>query len=160
MEPLRPELFTPEAFPVFSLTIDGAHYYGTPVFGVPGFKLGRSNHLRERVDPDNIDREPNARDEAVLRGLAEKYFPDAAGATQAMKVCMFTNSPDGHFIIGRLPDAPQVVVAAGFSGHGFKFASVIGEVLAELTVDSATRHDIGMFRLARFNNGTRPRSSS
>lgn len=160
MEPLRPELFTPEAFPVFSLTIEGAHYYGTPVFGAPGFKLGRSNHLREQVDPDHIDREPNARDEAVLRGLAEKYFPDAAGATLAMKVCMFTNSPDEHFIIDRLPDAPQVAVAAGFSGHGFKFASVIGEILAELALDGATRHEVGMFRLARFKDATRPRASA
>ncbi len=150
MDPRRPELFTPGRFPVFSLTIEDAHYYGTPVFGVPGFKLGRSRHLREQVDPDTIDRQPNARDEAILRELAEQYFPDAAGPTCDMKVCMFTNSPDGHFIVDRLPDAPEVVVAAGFSGHGFKFASVIGEVLADLALDGATRHDIGMFRLARF----------
>ena len=151
IETLRPEYFTPDRFPVFNLTVDEGKFYGFPEFGIPGFKLGKYHHLEENVDPDTIDREPNARDEAVLRGFTEKYFPDAAGATSSMKVCMFTNSPDEHFIIDRLPDSPQVVVAAGFSGHGFKFSSVVGEVLADLAMDGATRHDIGMFKLARFD---------
>ena len=151
IETLRPEYFTPGAFPVFNLIVDEGNFYGFPEFGIPGFKLGRYHHLEENVDPDHIDREPNAEDEALLRGFTEKYFPDAAGATSSMKVCMFTNSPDEHFIIDRLPDSPQVVVAAGFSGHGFKFSSVVGEILADLAVDGATIHDIDMFRLGRFD---------
>lgn len=151
IETLRPEYFTPEAFPVFNLIVDEGNFYGFPEFGIPGFKLGRYHHLEENVDPDDIDREPNAADEALLRGFTQKYFPDAAGATSSMKVCMFTNSPDEHFIIDRLPDSPQVVIAAGFSGHGFKFSSVVGEILADLAVDGATSHDIDMFRLARFD---------
>ncbi len=151
IETVRPEYFTPDNFPVFNLTVDEGKFYGFPEFGIPGFKLGKYHHLEENVDPDAIDREPNAQDEAVLRDFTEKYFPDAAGATSSMKVCMFTNSPDEHFIIDRLPDSPQVVVAAGFSGHGFKFSSVVGEVLADLAIDGATSHDIGMFRLARFD---------
>lgn len=151
IETLRPELFTPANFPVFNLTVDEGKFYGFPEFGIPGFKLGKYHHLEENVDPDTIDREPNARDEAVLRDFTEKYFPDAAGATSSMKVCMFTNSPDEHFIIDRMPDSPQVVVAAGFSGHGYKFSSVVGEILTDLAVDGATRHDIGMFKLARFD---------
>ena len=151
IETLRPEYFTPGAFPVFNLIVDEGNFYGFPEFGIPGFKLGRYHHLEENVDPDDIDREPNAEDEALLRGFTEKYFPDAAGATSSMKVCMFTNSPDEHFIIDRLPDSPQVVVAAGFSGHGFKFSSVVGEILADLAVDGATIHDIDMFRLGRFD---------
>ena len=150
-ETLMPEFFTPEAFPVFNLMVDEGNFYGFPEFGIPGFKLGRFHHLEENVDPDEIDRDPNARDEALLRDFTEKYFPDAAGATSSMKVCMFTNSPDEHFIIDTLPDSPQVVVAAGFSGHGFKFSSVVGEILADLAVDGETRHDIGMFKLARFD---------
>jgi sarcosine oxidase len=63
---------------------------------------------------------------------------------------MFTNSPDEHFILDVLPDRPQVTLAAGFSGHGFKFCSVVGEIMAELALDGGTRHDIGLFRLARF----------
>ena len=151
IETLRPEHFTPERFPVFNLTVDEGKFYGFPEFCIPGFKLGKYHHLEENVNPDTIDREPNARDEAVLRDFTEKYFPDAAGATSSMKVCMFTNSPDEHFIIDRMPDSPQVVVAAGFSGHGYKFSSVVGEILADLAVDGATSHDIGMFSLARFD---------
>lgn len=150
IETLRPEYFTPEAFPVFNLMVDEGNFYGFPEFGIPGFKLGRYHHLEENVDPDQIDREPNIEDEALLRGFTERYFPDAAGATSSMKVCMFTNSPDEHFIIDQLPDYPQVVVAAGFSGHGFKFSSVVGEVLADLAVYGETNHDINMFRLSRF----------
>ena len=68
-----------------------------------------------------------------------------------MKVCMFTNSPDEHFIIDNMPGSPQVVVAAGFSGHGYKFSSVLGEILTDLAIDGGTAHDIGMFKLARFD---------
>ena len=150
-ETLRPEHFTPSNFPVFNITVDEGNFYGFPEFGIPGFKLGRYHHLEEKVDPDAIDRAPNADDEALLRGFTEKYFPDAGGATSSMKVCMFTNSPDEHFIIDRLPESPQVVIAAGFSGHGFKFASVVGEILSDLAIDGETGHDIGMFRLARFD---------
>ena len=150
-ETLRPEFFTPETFPVFNLMVDEGNFYGFPEFGIPGFKLGRYHHLEEIVDPDEIDRNPNEQDEALLRDFTEKYFPNAAGETSSMKVCMFTNSPDEHFIIDCLPESPQVVVAAGFSGHGFKFSSVVGEILADLAVDGATKHDIGMFRVSRFD---------
>ena len=150
-ETLTPEYFTPEAFPVFNLMVDEGNFYGFPEFGIPGFKLGRYHHLEEIVDPDEIDREPNVQDEALLRDFTEKYFPDATGETSSMKVCMFTNSPDEHFIIDRLRESPQVVAAAGFSGHGFKFSSVVGEILADLAVDGATKHDIGMFKLSRFD---------
>ena len=150
-EILRPEHFTPDVFPVFNLVVDEGQFYGFPEFGIPGFKLGKYHHLEENVDPDTIDREPNVQDESVLRDFTEEYFPGAAGATASMKVCMFTNSPDEHFIIDCLPDAPQVVVAAGFSGHGFKFSSVVGEILSDLAIDGATSHDIEMFRLARFD---------
>ncbi len=150
-ETLRPELFTPDNFPVFNLVVDEGQFYGFPEFGVPGFKLGKYHHLEENVDPDTINRQPNPQDEAVLLDFTEKYFPGAAGATSSMKVCMFTNSPDEHFIIDRLPDSPNVAVAAGFSGHGYKFSSVVGEILTDLTVDGETSHDIGMFRLSRFD---------
>jgi sarcosine oxidase len=68
----------------------------------------------------------------------------------ALKTCMFTNSPDEHFILDVLPSDPRVSVAAGFSGHGFKFCSVVGEIMADLALAGETRHDIGLFRLSRF----------
>jgi sarcosine oxidase len=118
---------------------------------VPGFKFGRYHHLREPIDPDDPDRTAGPEDEAVLRAFATRYFPDGAGPTVMLKACIFTNSPDEHFIIDRLPDAPQVSLAAGFSGHGYKFCSVVGEIMADLAMRGETGHDIGLFRLDRFD---------
>src|SRR5437762_148002 len=112
--------------------------------------LGAEVHARERVHPDQLQREPTSRDEAVLRTFAERYFPDGAGPTMALKTCLFTNSPDEHFVVDLHPQYPQVVVASPCSGHGFKFASVMGEILADLATGGQTRHDISLFRLARF----------
>ena len=149
-QPLRPELFTPARLPVFNLALDGEHFYGFPVFGVPGFKVGRYDHFGQGGDPDAISREPTPEDEAPLRAFAERYVPAGAGPTLALKTCLFEPSPDEHFLIGRHPDADNAVVGAGFSGHGFKFCSVVGEILADLALDGATRHDIEFLRLTRF----------
>jgi sarcosine oxidase len=67
----------------------------------------------------------------------------------ALKTCLFTNSPDEHFIIGVHPEIPEVIVAAGFSGHGFKFCSVVGEIMADLALKGETRHGIELFMVAR-----------
>ena len=150
LQPTRPELFEPGRMPVFNLALDGEHFYGFPAHGIPGFKLGRYDHFGSGGDPDTIAREPTIEDEAPLRAFAERYFPDGAGPTVALKTCLFEPSPDEHFLIDRHPDAPSAVVAAGFSGHGYKFCSVVGEILADLALDGSTRHDIGLFRLDRF----------
>jgi sarcosine oxidase len=147
-QPIVPAEFTPATFPVFNLLVPEGRYYGFPVHGVPGFKIGRYHHLEEMVDPDDFEREPNARDEAVLREVTAKYFPDAAGETVGLRACMFTNTPDEHFIIDRLPGSPNVVVASPCSGHGFKFASVIGEIIADLVQRDETSLDIGLLRFA------------
>ena len=149
-QPLRPELFTPEAFPVFGLESDEGRFYGFPVAVVPGFKIGKFNHLSEKADPDDLDRECHPRDEQVLREFTERYMPDAAGPTMALKACMFTNTPDEHFVIGKHADHSNVSVAAGFSGHGFKFASVVGEILADLVTEGETAHDISLLDPRRF----------
>ena len=149
-QPRKPESFRLGAFPVFNMEAPEGRFYGFPVYGIPGFKLGKYHHRGEQVDaPERMDRECHPEDEDVLREGIRRYFPDADGPTMAMKACMFTNSPDEHFIIDRLPDNPQVAIAAGFSGHGFKFASVIGEIMTELAVDGATRLDTSLFRLDR-----------
>jgi sarcosine oxidase len=150
LETLRPELFTPERFPVFSLIVEEGRYYGFPEFGIPGFKLGRYHHLEEQGDPDLLDREPAQRDEDVLRVLAERYFPDGAGRTLTMKACLFENTPDEHFLLGLHPEHEQVVVAGGGSGHGFKFASVAGEIVAGLVAGESPRLDVGLLDPQRF----------
>jgi sarcosine oxidase len=150
LQPSRPEVFTPERMPVFNVRIDGEHFYGFPAHGIPGFKLGRYDHFGLGGDPDDISREPTLADEAPLRAFAERYFPAGAGPTLALKTCLFEPSPDEHFLVDRHPGCDRAVVAAGFSGHGFKFCPVIGEILADLAVDGTTRHDIALFRLDRF----------
>jgi sarcosine oxidase len=150
LQPTRPELFEPERFPVFVLDVEEGSHYGFPLHDVPGFKFGRFHHLREPMDPDDPDRSTRPDDEAILRAFAARYFPDGAGPTLMLKACIFTNSPDEHFLIDRLPETPQVSVAAGFSGHGYKFCSVVGEVMADLAMHGETGHDIGLFRLDRF----------
>lgn len=148
-QPRRAELFTPGRFPVFNMEAPEGRFYGFPISGVPGFKIGKYHHLQEIVDPDRLQRDCDERDEAVMRAGIRRYFPEADGPTLAMKACMFTNSPDEHFIIDRHPDAPEVLLAAGFSGHGFKFCSVVGEVLADLALKDGTDWNIGLFRLNR-----------
>lgn len=149
-QPERPDLFRPESFPVFGIWTEQGRYYGFPSYGVPGFKIGRAHHLRQQVDPDRMDREVHAEDEEILRQFTSRYFPLGAGPALTLTTCMYTNTPDEHFIIDVLPSHPQVSVAAGFSGHGFKFASVIGEIMADLAQRGETSHDIGLFRLDRF----------
>jgi sarcosine oxidase len=150
LQPSRPELFEPDRMPVFNLALDGEHFYGFPAHGIPGFKLGRFDHFGQGGDPDAIDRSPTLADEAPLRAFAERYFPEGAGPTVALKTCLFEPSPDEHFLIDLHPDAPAAVVGAGFSGHGYKFCSVVGEILADLAIDGSTRHDVELFRLGRF----------
>jgi sarcosine oxidase len=149
-QPTRPELFDPGAFPVFNLALDDEHFYGFPAYGIPGFKLGRYDHFGAGGDPDEIDREPTRADEEPLREFAARYFPDGAGPTIALKTCLFEPSPDEHFLIDRHPETELAVLGAGFSGHGFKFCSVVGEILADLATGGKTSHDIGFLRLSRF----------
>ena len=150
LEPLRPELFDRERFPVFNLALEEGHVYGFPVHDVPGFKIGWYDHDGARGDPDALSREVGDADEAPLRRFAERYFPDGAGRTLDLKACLFELSPDEHFVIDFHPESELAVVAAGFSGHGFKFCSVVGEILADLVLDDETLHDIEFLRFSRF----------
>lgn len=148
-QPRTPASYTLDRFPVFNMDVPEGHFYGFPVFGVPGFKIGKYHHRREQGEPGTMDRDAYPEDEQVLREAVGRYFPDASGPTLALKTCLFTNSPDEHFIIDRHPDEPSVVIAAGFSGHGYKFCSVVGEALADLSLDEGSRHDLSLFQLSR-----------
>ncbi|HYL59893.1 MAG TPA: N-methyl-L-tryptophan oxidase [Candidatus Acidoferrales bacterium] len=150
LQPKRPELFDPSRFPVFNISVDEGRYYGLPVYQVPGFKFGKYHHRGEAVAAaDDVRREPDAEDEALLRQFAERYFPDGCGPTMALRTCMFTNTPDEHFVVDYHPESRQVILASPCSGHGYKFCSVIGELIADLAIDGRTRHDIDFIRLDR-----------
>jgi sarcosine oxidase len=148
--PYRPELFAPGNFPVFILDVEEGWFYGFPIYGLPGLKVARHHHFREVVDPDAFERVAQPRDEAALRNFASRYLPDGAGETLSLTTCLYTNTPDGNFIIDHHPEHPQVIVGGGFSGHGFKFCSLVGEILADLSLEGTTRHDISLFRAGRF----------
>ena len=150
-QPRRPEWFRVGSFPVFILDDDGVEWYGFPSYGIPGVKIGRYHHREEIVDPDRLDRYAiDAEDERLLRDGMERFLPAANGPLLSAKVCIFTNTPDEHFIIDRYPGVPQVILASPCSGHGFKFASAIGEALADLAMDRQPASDLSMFGLGRF----------
>jgi sarcosine oxidase len=150
LQPKRPEWFTTERFPVFNIDVEEGRYYGLPVFEVPGFKFGRYHHRGENCAADLLRREVDELDEALLRQFASRYFPAGDGPTMALRTCMFTNTPDEHFIIDRHPQHKQVMLASPCSGHGYKFCSVVGEILTDLaTGDGTTKHKIDFLRLAR-----------
>lgn len=149
-QPRDPTLFAPSAFPVLNLQDENGRYYLLPVYGVPGLKIGRYNHLGERGRADELSRDVTAEDETVLRRCLARYFPEADGPVMALHACLFTNTPDEHFIIDTLPDQPEVVVASPCSGHGYKFASVIGEIIADLATTGQSRFDLSMFAIDRF----------
>jgi sarcosine oxidase len=150
-QPTDPGQFTPGRFPAFVADVPEGLYYGTPVYDVPGLKLGKYHHQGETGTPMEVRRGPTQEDENLLREFAERYVPAGAGPTMGLSTCPFTNTPDGDFLLDAHPDHASVVVGAGFSGHGFKFASVVGEILADLALDGATEHPAGMFELSRLD---------
>ena len=154
VQPKRPERFRMGVFPVFYMQDGEEKFYGLPIFGIPGLKFGKYNHLKEQVDPNTMARECHPNDELVLRNAIRKYLPDADGPTIAMKICLFSNTRDENFILDSHPDFPQVSIAAGFSGHGFKFCPVVGEIMAEFALNGgSSSYDLGLFRLDRLLPG-------
>lgn len=148
--PLDPALFSPDRFPVY--IYEYAHtrfFYGVPALRGEGVKVAH-HHSGELCTPETIRREVSGAEVEAMRGLLTRHLPRANGELLQTAACMYTNTPDGHFIIDRHPVHPTVTIACGFSGHGFKFSSVIGEILAELAEYGHSRHDIDLFRLARF----------
>ncbi|WP_049935613.1 N-methyl-L-tryptophan oxidase [Haloplanus natans] len=150
-QPTAPERFTPERFPVFVADVPEGNYYGFPAFEVPGFKLGKHHHCGETGAVEELRREPTRDDEAVLRRFADEYVPAGTGPTMRLVDCLYTNTPDRDFLLDRHPDHDNVVVGAGFSGHGFKFAPVVGEILADLAMEGTTEHPIDRFAIPRFD---------
>jgi len=143
-------LFAPEWFPVFLIEYEpGKLFYGFPALGDDGVKVAR-HHTGVRCSPTDIRREVNQDEIGEAREILERNLPTVNGDLLSATTCMYTNTPDGHFIIDRDPRHPNVILASPCSGHGFKFASVIGEVLADLACDGQTKHPIDMFRLGRF----------
>ena len=136
--------------PVFIIESRHGMHYGIPPHAGSGIKVAKHHHRNETVDPDRCDRLVSADDEALIRAAVADHIPAANGAMLAASTCLYTMTPDGDFLIDRLPGAEHVIVASPCSGHGFKFAPVIGEILADLATTGTTRHDISRFGIGRF----------
>jgi sarcosine oxidase len=126
---------------------DGVQFYGFPAIDGPGGGVKAAFHNAGGVecDPDTIDRTVRPGEVAAIRSYLAPRLPGLTGEPLRTATCMYTNTPDRHFVVAVHPEHPQVSVACGCSGHGFKFTPVIGEILADLTIDGSTAHPIALF---------------
>ncbi|MBP3953978.1 N-methyl-L-tryptophan oxidase [Gemmata sp. G18] len=144
----RPELFRRDRFPIFIADVPGVPFYGLPAIDAFGAKVARHYGASELPDPDGVEWDVNSADVDVMRENLTTMLPGLGTFTKG-QVCMYTVTPDRHFVIDLHPEFPQVCVACGFSGHGFKFAPTVGEILADLADGGATKHDISLFSARR-----------
>jgi sarcosine oxidase len=149
--PKQPALFELGTLPVWAIERPGGSiWYGFPMIAdAPGFKLAL-HATGSATDPDQVNRERSPADEETFRPCLRKYIPRADGPVLSMRTCLYTNSPDSHFIIDHHPKLPGVILACGFSGHGFKFASVVGEILADYATRGKTNLPAQFLGLSRF----------
>jgi len=159
IQPKNPELFSPDRFPCWLSELENSPdvYYGFPyldekTFGAPqGLKIAQHNP-GQTVHPDHVDRFIRPEEVEHIHTVTEKIFPGQFVKLLHTKVCLYTYSPDEHFIIDLVPDNPNVVFACGFSGHGFKFSSVVGKALADLADGGSTQLPIGFLSADRFKS--------
>lgn len=147
-KPKDPRAFELGQFPLWLAELPGHSYYGFPMFGVRAIKIAHHGG-GEMTQADGVDRNFRADDDRLLRDFMREYLPGANGELMFGKICMYTNTPDADFIVDAHPVLPRVWLAAGFSGHGFKFAPAIGEALADLVTDGHSKLPIGRFGLGR-----------
>lgn len=151
-EPSRPDWWSAEqGAPDFLLSVPEGSFYGMPAVDGIGLKIGLSGGfglgvttartINRHVDDSEID---------FLRNVLDTYMPGASGPALRHATCMCTYTPDKGFIVDRHPAHEQVLIGCGFSGRGYKFASTIGEILADLATDDNARHGIGFMSAKRF----------
>lgn len=159
LQPASLDQYTTDRFPCWMIVKPGSpgSYYGFPamksgeVAGPAGIKLAL-HHPGQATTPASIDRSIHPEDLTHLLSFAQEYIPSAGTTITDTATCMYSNSPDEHFIIDHLPGTDkQVITAWGFSGHGFKFVSVVGEVLADLVVDGRTELEVGFLSADRLS---------
>jgi sarcosine oxidase len=153
-EPAGPaQSLSPEACPIALWEFaPGRVFYTFPDLG-DGVKAAL-HHDGEPADPDHVRREVRVEDEREVRALLERLVPAAAGRLRESCVCLYTNTPDQHFLIDRHPRHARVLLVSPCSGHGFKFAPVVGEAVADLLLDGRSRFDLRPFALDRFGART------
>jgi glycine/D-amino acid oxidase-like deaminating enzyme len=134
----------------------GRIFYGIPDSG-NGVKVAR-HHTGEFCDLENIKRAVTYDDEGDIRDFLRRRMPKLNGDILSSGVCLYTNSPDLHFIIDYHPQNKNVVIVSPYSCHGFKFSSVIGEIASQMLIDRKTEVDLSFFRLSRLKKIANPRN--
>ena len=146
-----------DGHPIYIEETDGnGLLYGFPMIDGPdgGLKLAFYRQNIGFTTPEAIDRTVHPDEVDAMRRRALQLFPQLTGPLVKAATCMYASAPDDHFVIGRLDGMPQVVVACGFSGHGFKFVPVVGEIVADLVQTGTTAHDIKLFDIERLRGAS------
>jgi sarcosine oxidase len=149
-EPHDPAHFRRDVFPVYIAETTLGYFYGLPAIDPNGAKVAEHYGAPELPDVDGIYRDVTAADEERVRSFLRQHIPGLDGPCRRGSVCTYTLSPDRHFVIDTAPGSAAVAFACGFSGHGFKFAPAVAEVLADLAQKGRTELPIGLFRVGRF----------
>jgi sarcosine oxidase len=140
----------PDHFPIYIWETEDTMFYGFPDLG-NGLKVAY-HHYGQPADPDNLNRQVTAQEIAAIERVIRKHFGIDPIFRQA-SVCMYTNTPDMDFILDRHPRHTNVIIASPCSGHGFKFASIIGKVLTDMILNRPAGFDLTPFRINRFTAG-------
>jgi sarcosine oxidase len=148
--PRIPGQVTPDCMPLFFLETETDQIYGFPEVSGTGVKVASHLSGGTLASAEAPRAEASGDEQSRLLAALERYIPAAAGPMIRTTTCLYTRAPDGHFILGLHPTYPQIVIASPCSGHGFKFASVFGEILAELAMTQRTAEPIELFRPDRF----------
>jgi len=138
------------ALPCFAFDTPGGFFYGFPSIDDRGVKVAEHTGGTPVADPLRVQRGIDPLERHRVEETIAAHLPRLSGTLSAHATCLYTMSPDGHFAVGLHPDHPRVSIAAGFSGHGFKFASVVGEILADLALAGRTAHPVGFLAPDRF----------
>ena len=153
-EPSHASLYAAGTLPCFAFDTPAGFFYGFPSLDSRGVKVAEHTGGRVIADPLSVDRTLDQQERARVEEVIASHLPGVGREMCSHAHCLYTMSPDGHFAVGLHPEHSRVAIAAGFSGHGFKFASVMGEVLADLALSGTTRHPIGFLSPQRFSRQT------
>lgn len=146
-----PEYHTADRMPVSLWQLaNGQVFYTKPDIG-DGIKVG-VHHGGRTQTASTLDRQVSPSEDAEIFDLLRRFVPFAKGSVISRAVCMYTNTPDEHFIVDRHPGVSELLVVSACSGHGFKFASVIGEIVADLITTGVSKFDLSPFSISRFAN--------
>lgn len=144
--------YGPDRFPTFIAHLSAT--YGTATYGmaaVDGSGVKIAFHGGDPAShPRDINYTPDADTEARIRVFSGRHLPRATGAMVEARICLYTMTPDEHFILDVHPQYPQIVIGSACSGHGFKFSTLSGKILADLALEGHTQHDISLFNIGRF----------